>query len=483
MISLGVLFHMMTWLTLGLWVFPLVCYSAYCAFVNENDVEWMRGVLARWRARGRGLRAAARRLLQRPELGTLARHPALPGATAASRPSRLSRGWAASAWNTSSIPMASGGRRAPTPSRRWIPSTSTKCSPRPAASATKTRCSCSTSGPSCVGGAVLDRRTQFRQGETVRIECDLSPPHEDMWIECNLHDSENRVVDTIGVFVSSEEMRAMFYYNLGDCTMPGKLSAGAQDRRRRDHAPPDHDPAADRTACLANYDRPRTRWPGPWELPRRRRLILFKNFAFFAAAARCRHLCPRVDLPTEGLRQWDPRPGRCFSSVSILSAALFGQWFVQRGTPPAGGRRSSFWRPPAASFSPTGSSSPRPSGSKRAFTGWPRPFRPATSSECMTFFSPQDKADRQLVGQAAGMVEIEGPIRISDLSIDMSSAESRAVATFRASATAKFQGHSDRGHTRWELTWQREGNDWKIIRVRRLSFIGEGEASPLSVME
>ncbi len=101
----------------------------------------------------------------------------------------------------------------------------------------------------------------------------------------------------------------------------------------------------------------------------------------------------------------------------------------------------------------------------------------------MTFFSPQDQADRQLVGQAAGMVQIEGPIRISDLSIDMSSTESRAVATFRASATAKFQGRSDRGHTRWELTWQREGNDWKVIRVRRLKFIGEGEASPLSVME
>ena len=42
MIGLGVLFHMMTWLTLGLWVFPLVCYSGYFAFVNESDVEWMR---------------------------------------------------------------------------------------------------------------------------------------------------------------------------------------------------------------------------------------------------------------------------------------------------------------------------------------------------------------------------------------------------------------------------------------------------------
>ena len=115
--------------------------------------------------------------------------------------------------------------------------------------------------------------------------------------------------------------------------------------------------------------------------------------------------------------------------------------------------------------------------------GLAKAFQAADIERCMEFFSPRDKADRQLVAQAAGMVEIEGPIRITDLSIDMSSAQSRAVATFRASATAKFQGHSDRGHTRWELTWQREGTDWKIIRVRRLHFIGEGEASPLSMME
>ena len=92
-------------------------------------------------------------------------------------------------------------------------------------------------GSIMVGGAVLDRRTQFHQGETVRIQCELSPPHEEMWIECNLHDKEDRVVDTIGVFISSDEMRAMFYYNLGDCTMPGSYSlvlkiAGEEIMRR-----------------------------------------------------------------------------------------------------------------------------------------------------------------------------------------------------------------------------------------------------------
>jgi hypothetical protein len=166
----------------------------------------------------------------------------------------------------------------------------------------------------------------------------------------------------------------------------------------------------------------------------------------------------------------------------ILSAALFGRWILQQRRRPlvmaivflaaAGG----IFLADRLIITET----------KRVQAGidaLAQAFQAGKVDECMDFFSPQDKADRELVGRAAGMVQIEGPIRISDLSIDMSSTESRAVATFRASATAKFQGHSDRGHTRWELTWQREGNDWKIIRVRRLKFIGEGEASPLSVME
>lgn len=102
-------------------------------------------------------------------------------------------------------------------------------------------------------------------------------------------------------------------------------------------------------------------------------------------------------------------------------------------------------------------------------------FQAGDVTQCVDFISARDQADRDLLRQASGMVTIEGPIRISDLSVTMSSAESRAVAIFRASADASFAGHHDRARTRWELTWQREGKDWKIVRVRRLSFLGNGE--------
>jgi hypothetical protein len=102
-----------------------------------------------------------------------------------------------------------------------------------------------------VGGCLVDRRTTFHQGETVRAQCGLIPPHENMWIQCNLHDSQNRVVDTIGLFLSCDMLRALFYYNLGDCVMPGDYSlvlkiAGDEIMRRKITVLPRT------TACAAN---------------------------------------------------------------------------------------------------------------------------------------------------------------------------------------------------------------------------------------
>jgi len=250
MIGLGVAFHTMTCLTLGLWVFPLVCFSAYLAYLNENDVERLRAVLAAWRARGRGIRSFVGRLLRGRELGQL---PA------------LGPGWNHGVFAAVMVVTTVGGvgleyKLDPYGLRRpqgpyALPEMARDRVDEMLGPTRRIRNEDKVLlfdvGSMVVAGAVLDRRTQFHQGETVRIQCGLVPPHEDMWIECNLHDSENRVVDTIGVFLASEEMQAMFYYNLGDCTMPGEYSlvlkiAGDEIMRRPLTVLP-------RTkACLAN---------------------------------------------------------------------------------------------------------------------------------------------------------------------------------------------------------------------------------------
>jgi hypothetical protein len=236
MIGLGVLFHMMTWLTLGLWIFPFVCYSTYLSFLNENDVERIRAIMARWRARGHGMRAAVGRLLKARKLRPL---PAL--APVASY----------GAFAAVAIVTAIGGvgleykvdpygiRRPQGPyelkvlDRRRV----AELLAPTARIRNEDKVLYFDVGSIVVGGAVIDSRTQFRQGEIMRIQCGLCPPHEDLWIECNLQDAENRVVDTVGVFLACDNLRAMFYYNLGDSTLPGNYSlvltiAGEEIMRR-----------------------------------------------------------------------------------------------------------------------------------------------------------------------------------------------------------------------------------------------------------
>jgi hypothetical protein len=79
-------------------------------------------------------------------------------------------------------------------------------------------------GSRVLSGAVVDRRTEFRQGDAMKAECDLVPPHEDLWLTCELEDPEHRVIDTTGCTVSADSMRAIFDYNIGETMSPGNYS-------------------------------------------------------------------------------------------------------------------------------------------------------------------------------------------------------------------------------------------------------------------
>ncbi len=79
-------------------------------------------------------------------------------------------------------------------------------------------------GSQVVAGAVVDRRTEFHQGEKMKAECDLVPPHEDLWLTCELQDADQRVIDTTGCSVSADNMRTIFDYNIGDAIPGGDYS-------------------------------------------------------------------------------------------------------------------------------------------------------------------------------------------------------------------------------------------------------------------
>ncbi|HEV8004300.1 MAG TPA: HTTM domain-containing protein [Planctomycetaceae bacterium] len=231
-LGLGILFHILTCLTLGLFIFPMICLSAYPAFATDSEIESVR----------RTLENAWNRLVAR--LGTV-------GAAVGQIVPTIAPAWSRGTFAAALLVTGVGGvalehkidrygLRRPEgpyqlqelderevadllgPTRRIEP---------------EDKILNFDVGSILVAGCLLDRRTTFHQGETVRVQCGLIPPHESMWVQCNLHDSQNRVVDTIGLLLSCDMLRVHFFYNLGDCVTPGEYSlvlkiAGEEIMRR-----------------------------------------------------------------------------------------------------------------------------------------------------------------------------------------------------------------------------------------------------------
>jgi hypothetical protein len=59
--------------------------------------------------------------------------------------------------------------------------------------------------------------------------------------------------------------------------------------------------------------------------------------------------------------------------------------------------------------------------------------------------------------------------------------ESLATSHFRANASVTMQGYEAVGRrpTRWEFTWKREKDRWRIIKTRRLHPLRDEEMEPL----
>lgn len=110
-------------------------------------------------------------------------------------------------------------------------------------------------------------------------------------------------------------------------------------------------------------------------------------------------------------------------------------------------------------------------------------FQQGDSEKTLDFLAADAQLERELVAKAIGLVEVQNDLRITDLRVRMMSADSRAVSHFRANATVKYLGHEDRARTRWELTWQRIGGDWKVIHIRRLKLLEDREMNPMDPTE
>lgn len=219
-LPIGVLFHFMTTLTLGLLMFPMVCYCTYLAFIDEDDVRqssvWFRRQLRQLD----GLKQIQAKLLEiRDRLGD--------------RPEWRSKASLAFAIAIPVVAIAgvqieyqfdNYGLRRPEGRHQLVaidPERARQLLAPVSPQRDIDKFFAVDMGTFLASDILANRRKTFYQGERVITQCSLIPPHEDMVIECKIRDSENRIVDKRVEIATREMFRVNLRFPIPEDMRPG----------------------------------------------------------------------------------------------------------------------------------------------------------------------------------------------------------------------------------------------------------------------
>jgi hypothetical protein len=248
-LAIGTVFHVMTVFTLGLIIFPIVITASYLVFLNEDDVQ----VISKWP----GLRWLQKYLYARPD--------ASAEVTAeASLPDGLVPSWqplGALALTLAVVSLAGvGAEYLLDPYQMRGPGGPLPLTEIDVAEVQKMlgpdrvmrQCDKLLAfdlGTRLVGEHLPGHRREFHQGEQIVAQVTLSPPHEDMWIDCTMcesttdeNDEEERLVPgrimyQTGQYVFREAFRSNFFFRIDDSIEPGeyflKLRSGNEEVARK----------------------------------------------------------------------------------------------------------------------------------------------------------------------------------------------------------------------------------------------------------
>jgi hypothetical protein len=228
MMVIGTGFHVATYFTLGLIVFPLVCVPLYLAFYEEAD--YLRAIVF------------CKRLLQKT--GALAKTvQAIPGRIATLVPT-MSATKSATVFGGLMLvicvigveveyqmdPFKTRGADGP---RELVELDQTKVRKMLKQSERIRETDKYLSfdlGTDLIGDVLINKRAVFKHGEVLIAQCTLNPPHEDMWIECNLHDSDNVVIDNVGQVIDRNTLRSSYSFQMVDVLPAGDYFLVLQSR-------------------------------------------------------------------------------------------------------------------------------------------------------------------------------------------------------------------------------------------------------------
>jgi len=217
-IGLGYLFHIMTGLLLGLFIFPLLYAVLYLSLFGERDIQILGKKLRYWGRRHSWLAWTAwtpRWITRfRPQWPLGQSLAVYSGAAAVAMLVNMEVEYRRDVYGE----RRPEGRYALAPIDPQILSQRLHEAPGldPA-----DKMFAFDIGTELLGEVLMDRRKEYRQGEQAVIQCSLQPAHEDLFVEVTLRDATNRILKRNGVVVPRESLRGNVYYSLDGSLEPG----------------------------------------------------------------------------------------------------------------------------------------------------------------------------------------------------------------------------------------------------------------------
>jgi hypothetical protein len=103
-----------------------------------------------------------------------------------------------------------------------------------------------------------------------------------------------------------------------------------------------------------------------------------------------------------------------------------------------------------------------------------RAFEAGDAETTLGYFSNRAACERLLATFALEIVTVENPLSIKDIQIELQNENSIANSTVRVNGTVAIRGRSA-GHnpSMWRITWRKEAEEWKIIRLQELDPLRE----------
>jgi len=189
MLVIGAGFHIMTALTLGLFIFPIVMILSYLCFVTERDVFFVRGCLRRW-----GILKIWHNVRLPERISMI--------------PWQQARWAVASAFAVATMLVMLGGVQAeqmldvykmrgpngPLPLKEISADEARRLLKSDLTLDPVDKFLAVDLGLISISEHLLTRSNTFRQGDRIIVQVTFNPPHEDMWVECLFCEGVDRKV-------------------------------------------------------------------------------------------------------------------------------------------------------------------------------------------------------------------------------------------------------------------------------------------------